>query len=104
MPGRLKQAPSTITLRLSSLCFMSALMLSGSARGTDAEVLLKQGELIESVAVFSDRSRCVRPSDRILVQRTLTNSRHSVSSPRHGACSVRPGHRFVNGLTAPLLM
>ena len=104
MPGRHKQAPSTIIVRLSSLCLLSVLMLSGSARGTDAEILLKQGELIESVAVFSDRSRYVRPSDRIRVLGVLTNSKHPVSSSQQVACSVRPGHRFVNGLTAPLLI
>jgi hypothetical protein len=104
MPGRLKQALSTIAVRLSSLCLMSALMLSGSARGTDVELLLKQGELIESAAVFSDRSRCVRPSDRTLVLGVVTNRKHAVSTSQQEACSVRPGHRFVNGLTAPLLI
>lgn len=104
MPGRLRQAPTTTSLWLSSLCLMSALMLSGSALGTDAEVLLKQTEFTEAVVDFGDRSRSVRPSDRFLVQGASTGSKHSVSSPQQGAGSVRSGHRFANGLTAPLLI
>ena len=79
-------------------------MLSGSAVGTDAEVLLKPTEFTAAVVVFSDRSRWVRPSDRLLVQGASTNRKHSVSSSQQGAYPVRPGHRFVNGLTAPLLI
>ena len=75
-----------------------------AAVGTDAEILLKQGELIESAAVFSDRSRCVRPTDRIHVLGVLTNRKHPVSPSQPVACAVRPGHRMLNGLTAPLLI